>query len=119
VLIRFLEEQKFCLIWLNCQTSTSQPFITDCVPGSEEPFHVRPLLCARKQGAIIDVHPEGGIVPSPHLKEQGGCVSDGKDWRERGALWDSHWLLLLVRHNIIKLETYLPIRQERSCPLCE
>ena len=42
--IRLLEEQQLRLIRLNCQTRLSQPFITDCVPHSEELGDICPLL---------------------------------------------------------------------------
>jgi hypothetical protein len=49
------------------------------------------------------------IIPSPHLKEQGGGVSNREDRQERGALRDSHRLLPLIRGDVIKMEAHLSI----------
>ena len=72
--VRLLEEQQLRLIRLDRQTRPLQPFIADCVPRSEELGDICPLLCARKKDAVIHVHAQRGVIPTPHFVQQGRRV---------------------------------------------
>jgi hypothetical protein len=56
MLVWLLEEQQLGLIRLDRQTRPSQPFLTDRVPGSEQPFHVPPVLGSCKEDAVVHIH---------------------------------------------------------------
>ena len=117
VFVWLLEEQQLCLIWLNRQTRPSQPFITDCVPRSEELGDICSLLCASKKDAIIHVHAQRGVIPTPHFVQQGRRVSDREYRGHGGALRHAHWLVPFLRGDVVKAKTYFSVSEKCLSPV--
>lgn len=67
---RLLEVNELCLIRFDAETCVVQPFLTDCLPGSDELVHISPLFCTGKECSIVYIHPKTGIVPMSHLMQQ-------------------------------------------------